>query len=223
LLRLLPGKDEPENVQCELFEYTLRESNATSHLYEALSYVWGSEADPKFITVDDQKLAVTQNLYAVLLRLRDYNIPRIIWVDAVCINQGDDKEKEHQIRLLPAIYAKANRVAVWLGEAYHDSDQALEAIRLASIESTGLFNAEPSQQTVRRALQTMRIAYEEYKKNLSQDDTHQASTTSSFLAESTLDNIHKQESFLPSIRHLLQRQWFKRIWVSPQRSGVIVE
>jgi hypothetical protein len=142
LSRLLPGEGEMVNVQCELFEYTLRELSVTSYLYEALSYVWGSEADPLLITVDGQKLAVTQNLCAVLLRLRDCNIPRIIWVDAVCIDQADEKEKEHQIRLLPAIYAKANRVAVWLGKAHSNSYQVLEAIRLASIKSTDRFNVE---------------------------------------------------------------------------------
>lgn len=227
LLRLLPGKDKLENVQCELFEYTLRESSATSHLYEALSYVWGSEENPKFITVDDQKLAVTQNLYVVLLRLRDDNIPRIIWVDAVCINQANAKEKEHQILLLPAIYAKANRVVVWLGEACNDSDKALEAIRRASTESTQLFNGKPSEQEIERALQTIHIANEKHNKPFSLYNTRQAPATSIFLSESSvvssLESSPKKEPFLLSIRLLLQRRWFKRIWVRARKSSKIVE
>jgi hypothetical protein len=138
LLRLQPSKGEPENIKCELFEYTLRDSDAVNHPYEALSYVWGDGTKPKSITIsDDQKrhgtLPVTENLYAALLRLRDHELPRTIWVDAICINQAEEDEnheKERQIQFMAGIYAKASRVIVWLGEA--DCDQALEAIRLAA-------------------------------------------------------------------------------------------
>lgn len=159
----------------------------------------------------------------MLLRLRDCNIPRIIWVDAVCINQADEKEKEHQILLLPAIYANANRVAVWLGEAHNDSDQALEAIRLASAESTQPFDPEPSQQAICKALQTIHFANEKYTKILSPHNTHQALATSNILAESSLDSSHRQEPLLQSVRQLLQRRWFKRIWVRAHRSSITVK
>jgi hypothetical protein len=75
LLRLLPSKDVSEKLQCELFEYTLWESDVSNHPYEALSYVWGSEDTPKSIIVDNHKLAVIQNLYMALLCLRDREIP----------------------------------------------------------------------------------------------------------------------------------------------------
>jgi Heterokaryon incompatibility protein (HET) len=82
--------------------------------------------------MDDQDMAVTQNLYVALSYLQDQDIPRIIWVDAVCINQSDDVEKSLQLRLMAEIYAKASRVIVWLGEAYSASNEALEAIRQAA-------------------------------------------------------------------------------------------
>jgi Heterokaryon incompatibility protein (HET) len=145
LLRLLPCKDKrEENLQCELFEYSLRGSDSTNHPYEALSYVWGSERTPESIVIDNQKLAVTKNLYMALSRLRDREIPRIIWADAVCINQADEKEKEHQIQFMSAIYAKASRVIVWLGEAKDNSDQALELIRRTSENSEKPSNIELS-------------------------------------------------------------------------------
>jgi Heterokaryon incompatibility protein (HET) len=122
LLVLLPSRDKPEILRCELVEYTIRETDKANHPYEALSYVWGSMDKPQSIIIDDQKLEVTQNLYAALLRLRDREIPRIVWADAVCINQADEKEKGRQIQLMAAIYAKASRVLVWLGEAQDDSD-----------------------------------------------------------------------------------------------------
>lgn len=74
---------------------------------------------------------MTQNLHAALARLRYSLFERIIWIDAVCINQNDDREKEQQIQFMAKIYALANRVIVWLGEVAEDSDQALHWIRAA--------------------------------------------------------------------------------------------
>jgi hypothetical protein len=62
-------------------------------------------------------------------RLRDPSFPRIIWIDAICIDQKNDEEKGHQIQIMADIYGKANRVLVWLGESVERSDVALEAIR----------------------------------------------------------------------------------------------
>jgi hypothetical protein len=142
LLRLLPNENRLETLRCEIFEYSILESDVAVHPYEALSYVWGGENRPESVSIRNQDLAVTPNLYKALLRLRDPLIPRIIWIDAVCINQADDKEKERQIELMAAIYAKASRVLVWLGEARDGSDQALESIRIAGETSTKPGNAE---------------------------------------------------------------------------------
>ncbi len=79
--------------------------------------------------MDNCQVSVRAHLHAVLSRLRDRFIERIIWVDAICINQKDrDGEKEQQIQSMAKIYAKASRVMVWLGEAAADSDQALRDI-----------------------------------------------------------------------------------------------
>lgn len=69
------------------------------------------------IRVDGVEFPVTVNLHEALLRLRDPAIERIIWIDAVCIDQDDDTEKTHQIGLMSKIYGQANRVIIWLGEA----------------------------------------------------------------------------------------------------------
>lgn len=47
------------------------------------------------------------------MRLR--HSKRIIWADAVCINQQDDAEKSHQVPLMGSIYSLAKTDAVWLG------------------------------------------------------------------------------------------------------------
>jgi hypothetical protein len=153
LLQLLPRKEDPKNIRCKLFKYSLRNSDRPSYPYEALSYVWGSESDPRSILIDDQSLSVTQNLYALLSRLQDHSCSRLIWVDAVCINQKDEKEKEHQISFMAEIYAKATRVIVWLGEAEENGDQALETIRRVGEKSINLSSAILSEEAVPQLLQ----------------------------------------------------------------------
>jgi hypothetical protein len=144
LLRLLPSVKGSDDVQCELFEYPLQIWDKPSHPYEALSYVWGSEDKPKSITVNKRNLNITRNLYTVLLHLRDHVCPRVMWIDAICIDQDDKKDKEHQIPLMAEIYAKAYRVVVWLGDAEGGIDRALESIRLAGENPAKLLNAEHS-------------------------------------------------------------------------------
>ena len=153
LLRLLPSGKDPKPLRCELFEYPLQNSGKSSHPYEALSYVWGSEDKPESIIIDNNSLNITQNLYTALLYLRDHVCARIIWADAICIDQANEKEKEDQIPLMAEIYAKAHHVVVWLGEAEDDSDRALEIIRLTGENSARLSNTESTQQAVVQVLQ----------------------------------------------------------------------
>jgi hypothetical protein len=128
LLRLLPHGDEDAPIQCHLFSYSRQEVIKRNHLYEALSYVWGDENKTLPIFIGKHRFDVTENLHAALSRLRDHSLDRIIWVDAICINQRDDEEKEKQIQLMASIYGQAYSVVVWLGKEADNSDLALEAI-----------------------------------------------------------------------------------------------
>lgn len=152
LLRLMPAEDETAPIRCQLFNYSLHESAQATHLYEALSYVWGDPDKVLPIFIGDHRFNVTENLHAALLRLRNRNLERIIWVDAVCINQKDDAEKESQILSMAKIYGQADRVIVWLGEAADNSDAALEAIRTAG-RNTNVPNDRMIQQAILQLLQ----------------------------------------------------------------------
>ena len=134
LLRLLPHSDEISRIECQLFTYPLLDSGGT-HPYDALSYAWGPPEDnQQSVYVNGCVLPVRTNLYAALTHLRDRFIDRILWIDAICIDQGNEIEKGHQVEAMAKIYAKASRVIVWLGEATNNGDQALEAIRAAAEE-----------------------------------------------------------------------------------------
>jgi len=87
--------------------------------YEALSYVWGpfnSPDDPDLIQLNDCGFEVTTNLWRALYALRHETKDRVLWIDAICINQGDLEERSSQVQLMRDVYRKARSVVVWLGE-----------------------------------------------------------------------------------------------------------
>jgi hypothetical protein len=129
LIQLLPSENEDDKIHCDLLYYPLQKWERPSHPYEALSYVWGGEEKPMCIALANQTFNITRNLYRALLHLRDPAISRLLWIDAICIDQENAEEKEHQIPFIAEIYAKARRVVVWLGDAEHGSDNALEHLR----------------------------------------------------------------------------------------------
>lgn len=99
--------------------------------YDALSYVWGSGWDDmSHIIVDDKyALKILANLDVALRRFRSLKAPRILWVDAICINQESFKEKSTQIGLMLDVYARAENVQIWLGTASTDSTMGMEALK----------------------------------------------------------------------------------------------
>lgn len=154
LLRLKPYKNQSTaKIQCELFDYNLQDPSERTHLYEALSYVWGDPEDTRPIDIGEHELPVTTNLYAALSHLRNFSLERIIWIDAICIDQKNSEEKVQQIQLMAKIYSQASRVLVWLGEAADNSDQALKEISAAGRKAIHSLNNETIQLAVLTLLQ----------------------------------------------------------------------
>lgn len=111
LLELYPGTFN-EVVQCRLSTSSL----TCLPSYEPLSYFWGSQTHLEEVFIDGGSFLVTQNLAAALRRLRHPEICRILWVDAICINQKDASEKGSQIPLMADIYKRGMQTIVWLGD-----------------------------------------------------------------------------------------------------------
>lgn len=83
--------------------------------YEALSYVWGDESVTEPIQLNGVEANVTRNLKLALLHLRKQDEPLMLWIDALCINQGDNYEKSYQVHLMGHIYRQCSKVYIWLG------------------------------------------------------------------------------------------------------------
>ncbi|KAF9639390.1 heterokaryon incompatibility [Lasiodiplodia theobromae] len=52
-----------------------------------------------------------------------------MWIDQICIDQSNQREKELQIPLMSKIYRYAINTVVWLGEASEGSDNAVELLK----------------------------------------------------------------------------------------------
>ncbi|KAI8687561.1 HET domain-containing protein [Fusarium keratoplasticum] len=98
--------------------------------YEAFSYAWGNNEKSEAVIVDKRVLPVTENLHMALQHLRQEDIDRILWVDAVCIDQSNVAERGHQVTYMGSIYERANNVIVWLGSASEDAGLLISALNM---------------------------------------------------------------------------------------------
>jgi hypothetical protein len=112
LLHLLASKDFTAPIRCKISHYSLDKCPR----YEALSYVWGNPNITQDVFIHDQPRAVTKNLELALRHIRLPKKNRILWVDALCINQTHVPEKNDQVAQMRDIYLTSKRVVVWLGE-----------------------------------------------------------------------------------------------------------
>jgi hypothetical protein len=83
--------------------------------YRCLSYVWGDFKKKRSIIFEDQVYSVTYNLHDALCQLQVDENTDPVWIDALCMNQLDDEEKNQQVPLMGPIYKQAFEVIVWLG------------------------------------------------------------------------------------------------------------
>jgi hypothetical protein len=98
-------------VRCELFIVSL--DQASEQGFDALSYTWGDSSTVSEIFLGENAVLVRRNLMLALQHLD--TTTKVLWVDAICINQMDEQERNAQVAKMRGIYAKANTVRVWLG------------------------------------------------------------------------------------------------------------
>ncbi|KAF5543892.1 heterokaryon incompatibility protein [Fusarium mexicanum] len=106
--------------------YELPSLHPAQPAFEALSYVWGQQRDPVIATIEGKvgeclgNIKLGENLATALGYLRYQDKERVLWVDAICINQNDDAERATQVLRMPSIYQDCSRVIIWLGPEKHN-------------------------------------------------------------------------------------------------------
>ncbi|KAI1464976.1 HET-domain-containing protein [Daldinia caldariorum] len=194
-----PGKFEDEIF----ISFQTSEFPDTTSPYEALSYVWGSDnssllvyvksADlavtnesQKVSLVEFENISITRNLDIALRYLRYVDTSRVVWIDALCINQEDDVEKGPQVAMMNDIYRLASRVVAWLGPEENDSNRAMYLI--------GYLGSQVEVNLSRRKIVPVANCH---------DPT---------IGDVNVLLPFREED-LASIYHLLSRKWFERLWI----------
>ena len=114
-----------DQIQCSLQTVSLDDSP----VFEALSYVWGDASIRRKVRLQSYNFEVTASLEVALRHLRHEHSERIMWIDAICINQYNDAEKSEQVKKMHFIYACTSHLVVWVGEASEDSDLGMKTLR----------------------------------------------------------------------------------------------
>jgi hypothetical protein len=111
--------------------------------YDALSYTWATEDGDANKTgrihCPDGVIAITENCDAALRQLRLPTTPRQLWVDAICIDQGNTKERNHQVGLMGDIFKLASTVHMCI----QDTSRNYKACICWITESSGANRAYP--------------------------------------------------------------------------------
>ncbi|KAI3319769.1 hypothetical protein HD806DRAFT_507953 [Xylariaceae sp. AK1471] len=97
-------------ISCELINVDLHGDLE----YDAISYHWGKASFTEDIHIDGETFKVAPVVEELLYHLSSYRRDRLLWIDAICINQLDSAEKDFQIRLMRDVYRRAASVIIWL-------------------------------------------------------------------------------------------------------------
>lgn len=180
----------PKDVYCSLVEATTNPDEAVP--YKALSYTWGDVEGEKAhqlqlprIFVNNQLFPATDNLRMALSHIQDPNYDIMLWADAICINQQDNREKGHQVKQMAHIYKNAEEVLIWLGPCNEEIRDLLEFATSVDQQAIGILTPRRSGKWASHCLNLMDNQYKDAK---------------------TPQNIS-------ALKQLMGRQWFKRIWV----------
>jgi hypothetical protein len=96
--------------------------------YRAVSYTWGPEQPTRMILMNGLPFIIRENLFNFLEHFRvrletfsgngQYELDiQFLWIDQLCIDQENGKERNHQVQMMSEIYKRASYVYVWLGVA----------------------------------------------------------------------------------------------------------
>lgn len=108
-----------------------------------------------------------------------------LWIDAVCIDQKNAKEKGKQVSRMAEIYKSSIRVLVWLGPEMSASSAVIEFLNELSCQisvdwATLKISSRPGAVKDRREM---------------------------------MDSFYNSENLVDGLFQLLTRPWFKRLWV----------
>ncbi|KAM0540538.1 hypothetical protein ACHAPJ_013586 [Fusarium lateritium] len=161
-------------------------------------------------------LSISGNLHAALRALRRSDVHRLIWADAICINQNDVEERSQQVRLMGKIFSGACQVIVWLGEEGDrcDCGQSILETSLSSVSKAlsgvcSIVNDWLVQNGEEKIKATYYEALTDGRSVLHHTEPKSGSKPG-FRGEAPQEETRVTDIF---VLKLFKRHWFSRIWV----------
>ncbi|KAK1701766.1 heterokaryon incompatibility protein-domain-containing protein [Colletotrichum acutatum] len=146
VLALYPAITHDAEIQCELLSTEISTCQELEQSYVALSYVWGDLSDLQLVYVNDHEVYIGRNLSEALRHLRRRDRPIRLWTDALCINQNDIAERNHQVHQMRNIYSSALETVIYLGD--HDgSNTTTSAWNFLERQSEWALNKDGNEDT----------------------------------------------------------------------------
>lgn len=107
-------------------------ARATAPGYDAVSYAWGEDLSTVSILCNGHELCIRKDLFDALPYIHKWRQgPQVpLWIDSICLNQQDDKEKATHVPMMGLVYENAARCLVWLGQGSEESDMAMYSVRV---------------------------------------------------------------------------------------------
>ena len=180
ILQLLPGSyDDP------LAGYLGPVNLDTHPSYKCLSYTWGEPTFTRSIEIEGKELHITPNLDAAIRRVRACDDYISIWIDAICIDQANLLERNHQVSLMRRIYSECEECVIYLGENCDNSEIVPEFLRKLFNGWNGLYK-----EGLRPGDTVMALFHERYPSIPTKDDPGWY-----------------------AFRLFMTRPWFRRVWI----------
>lgn len=229
LLELLPGRGI---IQCRLKVTGLWEAEDT---YEPISYCWkaytrehwyGSGYKEKKkqkktrVRVDGADLYITENLHGALRRMRLESRVRLLWADAICINQADDEEKSVQVAMMSRIYEGGFQTLAWLGEADHRTRKAFAFLKGCADRAS-----ETTSLSFQSELSELEVSFQSEQPEpevSSQSEQSEPEVISRNSQRPRVGALRRwlaiwdwfaRESLRVSIESIIRRPYFRRTWI----------
>jgi hypothetical protein len=137
-------------------------------------------------TSPSSTLSIRGDLATALRHLRQRKRSRVLWVDNICIDQGNTAERSHLVQHMGQIYRLAQRVIAWIGPEYENSKLAMSKLeylgRQVELTSKGSWRVN--------APKCLEPTWSRTSVALPYDD-----------------------EIWEAIRCLVMRPWFRRLWV----------
>ena len=130
LLSLEPAQSIEAELHASFFHARLEDAPR----YEAISYTWGAEIFPETLNFPAGCCKITANLASALKTFRLPDRERVLWADAVCINQAENVEKSRQVAMMGEIYKSASTILIWLGEGDERTKYAVRGFQILADE-----------------------------------------------------------------------------------------